>query len=96
VLGVRAFAYLRLKQNDKAIDDYTQLIQLQPRNSAYHYRFRGDAYYNLKQYDKAISDYTEAIQLKPDDGGFYFSRALAYDKVGIQLKLSKIEKKRMS
>ena len=41
-----------------------------------------DAYSDLVQYERATEDYDEAIRLKPDISSSYFSRGLAYQKLG--------------
>ena len=40
---------------DKAIDDFTKTIELNP-DSAGAYNNRGNAYSNLEQYDKVLKD----------------------------------------
>src|SRR5262249_13359369 len=55
----------------KAIEDYDEAIQIDPKNSLYYFS-RGDAGAAKKQYDRAIRDFDEAIRLDPN-------RAYAYD-----------------
>ena len=43
------------EQHDKAIDDFTKTIELNP-DSAGTYNNRGNAYSNLQQYDKVLKD----------------------------------------
>ena len=59
----RGWSYHRLGQNDKAIEDFTQAIKLDP-DFARAYNNRGVIYNDLQQYDKAIPDFTQAIALK--------------------------------
>jgi tetratricopeptide (TPR) repeat protein len=76
----RAECYLQLGQFDKAIADYTQVINLKPR-LADAYRFRGRAYNQLQQPDKAIADFDKALQLKgPGFFEIYGDRAESYLK----------------
>jgi tetratricopeptide (TPR) repeat protein len=49
---------------DKAVDQYTTAIQLQPDNW-YPYYFRGTIYYATKQYDRARADMEKAISYNP-------------------------------
>jgi tetratricopeptide (TPR) repeat protein len=76
----RGNLYSNLKQYTKAIQDYTQAIDLDP-NYTFCYRIRGDAYYELKQYTKAIQDYTRSIDLNPYDTVAYYSRGSAYEEL---------------
>jgi tetratricopeptide (TPR) repeat protein len=73
----RADKYCNKRKYDKAIADYTKVIELEPGNPFSHC-LRGMAYENKKEYDLAIADFSEAIRLKPDEGNFYRERAGAY------------------
>ncbi len=64
-----------LKEYDKAIENYTSTIQLDPNNKLAYYN-RGLAW-STKDYDKAIEDYSKTIQLDPDYKLAYYSRAYA-------------------
>jgi tetratricopeptide (TPR) repeat protein len=61
----RGIARFALNKFPEAIDDFTEAIQLDPKN-AIAYRSRGNAWGVKKEYDKAIKDYDEAIRLKPN------------------------------
>jgi tetratricopeptide (TPR) repeat protein len=63
---------------DKAIEDYTQAIRLDP-NSSIAYRERGKAYSDKGDQDKAIADYTQAIRLDPNYALAYNGRGAAYN-----------------
>jgi tetratricopeptide (TPR) repeat protein len=75
----RGYEYLQKKQYDKAIEDFTEAIRLDPK-LADAYLNRGVAFEKKKEYDKAIKDYTEVIRLSPKDGDAYFNRGVAYEK----------------
>ena len=86
----RGRAYFNKQEYDKAIEDYTEAIRLDPRY-AVAYCGRGDTYRKKKEYDKAIEDYTEAIRLDPryeflypigDRIGFVPNLAVAYNNRG--------------
>ena len=51
-LNCRGASYFKLMQFDKAINDFTKDIQLEPTNSSLN--LRGMCYYKLKQYDKVV------------------------------------------
>ena len=62
---------------DRAIDDYTQAIQLNP-NDAYAYKNRGLAYNDKGDFDRTIEDYTQAIQFNPNDAYAYKNRGMVW------------------
>lgn len=85
----RALAYESLREYDKAIADYTQLIEGNTDFSkngdgkdkclarAHHYR--GRAYQWYKQASvKAVADYTEALRLNPQIEMTHYQRGQAY------------------
>ncbi|MBA4418457.1 MAG: hypothetical protein C0392_11210 [Syntrophus sp. (in: bacteria)] len=72
--------YQKLGQPDKAIDNYTQGIILNPQSAA-GYNNRGMAYANLGEYEKAIEDLSRALELKPDNIKGYVSRGFVYGEL---------------
>jgi tetratricopeptide (TPR) repeat protein len=81
----RGQAYGLDNQNDKAIADFTQAIQLdtssgsQPKStSADLYFRRASLYSDMTQYDLAIADYTNVIQIEPANWTAYLARGRAY------------------
>ncbi|MEA5534145.1 tetratricopeptide repeat-containing serine protease family protein [Crocosphaera sp. XPORK-15E] len=80
---MRASNYSTLKEWNKAIADFTKIIELDP-NNAEHYFVRG-LYRHLegKDLQGALADLTKAIALKPDSANAYHLRAEVY---GNQLK----------
>lgn len=50
---------------EKAIKDYTESLQLDPKNISVYYS-HGDTYYKMGNYEKAIADYLIALRKKPD------------------------------
>src|SRR5262249_52129166 len=72
---------------DRAIADYTELIQVEPYQSKHYgpnpavFFNRGQAYRQKGDYDHAIADFNESIRLGPkgvDDIQAYLNRADAY------------------
>ncbi|PHJ57402.1 serine/threonine protein kinase [Nostoc linckia z18] len=59
-----------------AIQDFSQLIKLEPKN-ALAYNKRGDAYYRLGDYEQAQTDSSQAILLNPQDANAYYDRGFA-------------------
>ncbi|RKU28175.1 hypothetical protein C6499_10255 [Candidatus Poribacteria bacterium] len=81
---LRGNVYEKLKEYQKAIDDYTECIKLKP-DFAGAYHFRGVAKWKRHLYEKAIADFEEAIALIPAD-------ALSYMLMGdSKLKLKRYE-----
>ena len=64
-----------------AIQDYTNVIKLNPKNSDAYY-IRGNTKYELKDYRGAIQDYNKAIELNPKDYEAYNNRGLAKISLG--------------
>ena len=66
---------MTLKQIDKAIENYSRAIKLNP-NYTDAYKNRGIAYREKGKYNRAITDFSTAIDLKPDDAEIYKVAAL--------------------
>jgi tetratricopeptide (TPR) repeat protein len=77
----RGNEYLRLKQPDKAISDYTRALKIFPGYTDAFYN-RGLAYFNNGHYPDAINDFTSAISLKGDYPDAWINRANAYRAAG--------------
>lgn len=75
----RANDHYSLKNYQAAIKDYTQAIQIAPKNVNAYIK-RGHAQYYIKKYQIAIDDYTTAIRLSPDSADTYENRGFVYEK----------------
>ena len=76
IFNDRGVAY-RLKGDiDRAIQDYSQAVKLNPKSAA-TYNNRGVAYDRKGEYDRAITDFDQAIRLKPLHEA-YFNRGNAH------------------
>lgn len=73
----RGIDRLEKMQYDKAIEDFTQAIQLDPKNGNAHH-LRGFAFYKKMEYDKAIENYSQAIRIDSKDANSYNFRGIAY------------------
>ncbi|MCS6989588.1 MAG: tetratricopeptide repeat protein [Chloroherpetonaceae bacterium] len=70
----RGNSAFQAKNFKAAVADFTQAINLDPRNAiAYHNR--GSARYCLGEYNEAIADFTKALELNPKDAEAYSHRA---------------------
>jgi tetratricopeptide (TPR) repeat protein len=61
---------------NRAIQSYTQLIELNEDSESYN--GRAAAYYDKGDFDHAIADYNQAILLNSTNGAAYYNRGLAY------------------
>ena len=77
----RGSAYFDLGEKEKAIEDFTRAVQIDPK-LAMAYSNRGSAYFDLGQKEKAIRDFTQAIQIDPKYANAYFNRGTAYSELG--------------
>ncbi|VVH64494.1 TPR domain protein, putative component of TonB system [uncultured Gammaproteobacteria bacterium] len=73
----RGVTYTKLKQFEKAVQDFDQAIKLNPKH-ANAFNNRGVAYADLKQFEKAIQDYDQAIKLNPKDADVFNNHGNAY------------------
>jgi tetratricopeptide (TPR) repeat protein len=62
---LRGAAYLKKGLYDKAIEDFTKVIERFPRYPEY-YRSRGIAYELMGLYDKAQEDFKKAMELEEE------------------------------
>jgi len=75
-LNARGFDYqIFIKDSEKAVADFTKLIQLNPTNSDY-YASRANSYFLNGQYKEARNDFDQAIQLNPEE--WYLYSTFAY------------------
>ena len=77
----RGAIYEKLKNYNKAIEDYTNVIELVP-ECILAYKKRGECNINLKKYKEAIEDYDKAIELNSDKAVFYANRGSAKYSLG--------------
>lgn len=74
----RGNAWSSKEEYDKAIEDYTTSIKINPNDANIYYN-RGNAWYGAKDNDKAIKDYTTAIKINPDFAKAYNNRSVVWD-----------------
>ncbi|MCE5267190.1 MAG: tetratricopeptide repeat protein [Planctomycetaceae bacterium] len=73
----RAAVRYRKQEYDKAIDDCSKVITLDPENAAARL-WRGVAWHAKGQHDKAIADYSGAIRLDPTNATLYGNRGAVW------------------
>ena len=77
----RGNAYSKLGDNARAVEDYDEVLRLNP-NVALTYYNRGITYDDLGDIARAIEDYDQALRLDPGKAGVYIDRGYAYDELG--------------
>ena len=81
----RAGTELHRFNYQKAIDDYSRTIRLDP-NEVEAFRKRGYAYNNIGLYKKAINDCNKTIKLDPTLALNFSNRGSVYNSIGLQQK----------
>lgn len=79
--GTRGLRYAAKGDDDRAIADYSEAIQLELKDADV-FHARGLAYSRKGDLDRAIADYSEAIRLEPKRFSFYVNRGVAYRRKG--------------
>ena len=77
----RGDIYFSIREFEKALKDYSRVIELSSYSNSTkgrYYRDRGYTYYCLKEYKKAIEDFSKAIELEPTDRDYHNNRGNAY------------------
>lgn len=77
----RGCAYSKLKENEKAVQDYSSAIELDP-DYAYAYYNRGNEYFRVKEFGKAVLDYNKTIELNPGYAEAYYNLGSAHYELG--------------
>ena len=77
----RAYIYAGRDRFDKAIDDLSKAIELNPTWSSLYYT-RAYYYFELDLMDEAIEGFSECIDVNPRDVDAYYARGYCYDMLG--------------
>ena len=73
----RGMAYLTKGDNDRALEDFAEVLKLEPDN-AMAYLGRGLAYTNKAEYDRALENINIALKYNPNNALIYSARAVVY------------------
>jgi Tfp pilus assembly protein PilF len=76
----RGAAYQKNMESDKALDDYSKAISLDPDNPNV-YIYRGTLYFSNEDYTLAIEDFEKVILLDPNNPFAYYNLGMAYLKL---------------
>lgn len=80
-LNNRGLGYLRSKDYDKAIIDFSEAILINPKNP-YAFDNRGDAWREKGNFDRALADYNEALSIDPAFTSALLNRGITYEQQG--------------
>ena len=80
-LNNRGLGYLRNKEYDKAIIDFSEAILINPKNP-YAFDNRGDAWREKGNFDRALADYNEALSIDPAFTSALLNRGITYEQQG--------------
>ncbi|KAF1328127.1 DNA polymerase sigma, partial [Globisporangium splendens] len=89
----RGNCYLAAQKYKQAVEDFTQVISLTPKN-AQLFAKRGKAFAHLNQYHAALSDYNEAISISASSNGYGYAGPSANraELRGLYLARSKVHR----
>ena len=80
-LSNRGLGYLRSKQYDNAIIDFSEAILINPKNP-FAFDNRGDAWREKGNYERALADYNEALAIEPTFTAALLNRGITYELQG--------------
>jgi tetratricopeptide (TPR) repeat protein len=78
----RGLWYQEHNELDKAIRDYTTIVQMNPKNAQAHFNLGYIHHVILKVYPEAIKHYTRAIEANPRYAEAWYNRGISYEAVG--------------
>jgi tetratricopeptide (TPR) repeat protein len=81
IFNSRGLAYQGLNETDKAIDDFSNALELDDKNPEFSLN-RAAAFLGRKQYERARDDYSRVITLAPRNAAAYAGRARANQEAG--------------
>lgn len=79
--ALRARLYDAQRDFEKAVADYTKVIELVP-DTPDAYDLRGSEYFKLGRFKEAVADFDRFIQLRPDAEPGHWRRGIAYYYTG--------------
>lgn len=78
-LSNRGLGYLRSKDFDKSIIDFSEALLIDPKN-AFSFNFRGEAWREKGNFDRALADFEDALGVDPDFTAAFYNRGLTYER----------------
>jgi tetratricopeptide (TPR) repeat protein len=80
-LSNRGLGYLRSKDFDKSIIDFSEALLIDPKN-AYSFNFRGEAWREKGNFDRALADFEDALGVDPAFTAALYNRGLTFERQG--------------
>jgi tetratricopeptide (TPR) repeat protein len=77
--------YIRQKNTDAAIKEFTKAIEIDPSYS-YAYYNRALEYYRIGELESSLADYNRAMELEPDNPYWTYERGFLHLKLGYREK----------
>ena len=74
---LRGIAHNAAGQKEKAVQDYSSAIKLDPENFA-PYKMRAELFFDMEKYEAAIKDFTSVLDMYPISQTAYTRRAINY------------------
>lgn len=82
-LSNRGLGFLRSKEFDKSIIDFSEALLIDSKN-AYSFNFRGEAWREKGNFDRALADFEDALIIDAAFTGALYNRGLTYERQGNQ------------
>jgi tetratricopeptide (TPR) repeat protein len=80
-LSNRGLGYLRNKEYDKSIIDFSEALLINPKNP-YAFNSRGEAWREKGNFERAFADFAESLNVDPGFTAAYYNRGVAYERQG--------------
>ncbi len=78
-LSNRGLGYLRSKEYDKSIIDFSEALLINPKNP-YAFNSRGEAWREKGNIERALADFAEALNVDPSFTAAYYNRGLTFER----------------
>jgi tetratricopeptide (TPR) repeat protein len=78
-LSNRGLGYLRNKEYDKSIIDFSEALLINPKNP-YAFNSRGEAWREKGNLERALADFAESLNVDPGFTAAYYNRGLTYER----------------
>lgn len=80
-LSNRGLGYLRNKEYDKSIIDFSESLLINPKNP-YAFNSRGEAWREKGNVERALADFNESIRVDPTFTAAYLNRGITHERQG--------------
>jgi tetratricopeptide (TPR) repeat protein len=80
-LSNRGLGYLRNKEYDKSIIDFSEALLINPKNP-YAFNSRGEAWREKGNFERALDDFNESLRVDPTFAAAYLNRGITFERQG--------------